>query len=522
MSKLNPPATHPRKNAAVSANGNLQDLKSDKQQLIELLSTCLYGKGDAFATDTARMAQLRSIIRKLVVGGQHNFIANAIVFARTQMNIRTFPVIAAVEFANELRGAGMSYVHMRKVVSGVIHRADQITDLMAYAISVFTNKKAIPKAILRGVEDAFNKFNAYQFAKYNRAGGVKFTDALRIVHPTPKDDAQAVIFDQLMNETRPVPSANGLLPAADTWENRSSAAGTTGQSKQQVWDGLIAEDKLGYTAILMNIRNMVEFCSPESLDTLAKRIREPKRVERSRVLPFQILQAISYAESVPVLKRALNDALELSLANVGALAEKIWLLVDSSGSMSSSQYSGNKSFVAADIAAIFTAAIARSAARDPELSAKFKMAVTLFDSKARNITLDIDKPLNALFTYVRKLMTGGSTDLQAGLDQYKKLGFVPDVIVIISDMQVNRMGRNSVNLPGTRIALNVCAESSTPVSDIQGWKQVSGFSSNVLDIIKHGVAGNDYMDLFEQPFTGKFELTTDQHLQLLAVSNDSE
>ncbi|WP_281271097.1 hypothetical protein [Hymenobacter nivis] len=41
----------------------------------------------------------------------------------------------------------------------------------------------------RGLAEAFNCFDAYQLAKYDRAGAVRLRDALFLVHPSAKNAA---------------------------------------------------------------------------------------------------------------------------------------------------------------------------------------------------------------------------------------------------------------------------------------------------------------------------------------------
>jgi len=63
---------------------------------------------------------------------------------------------------------------------------------------------------------AFNKFDEYQFSKYNRDADVKLRDALFLVHPRPKTELQQLLFDKIAADT---------LDTAYTWETELSRAG---------------------------------------------------------------------------------------------------------------------------------------------------------------------------------------------------------------------------------------------------------------------------------------------------------
>lgn len=508
MGNLNPAGSNSRLNAAVSKNGNIQHVKNPKHELLELLSTVLFGKNNYYATTEQRVVQLQGILTKLVESGDLDFIANAIVFARQKMNIRTFPIVAAVLFAKTLRDQKVQYPKLRLLVNSVIQRADQINDLLNFAITTFGDKRKVPMAIKRGVADACNNFNEYHFAKYDRGTELKFSDTLRIVHPVPVNDAQGVLFDKIMNSSRPEDkrTTNGLLATPYTWETELSAS----LNKSQTWVDLINSGKLGYTAIIKNLRNIEECggCTSADLATVAKVISDPVRIAKSRTLPFDLITAYDNCKS-QIFHTAINSALEYSLVNVEPVATKLWLVVDGSGSMTSNGvnhagYSGT-GFCAAEAAAVLAAAIVKNSAANPFKHTE--LHITVFDSKARTLVVQPNDSISTIRAQLKAAMKGGSTELKCALQEYenKVVPFVPDATIVISDMQVNNMRSfNAANLPGAKIALNVSADPSTPLSDLMGWKQVTGFTATTIDFIRHCVNGDNYMEIFEKPFAGQF------------------
>ena len=65
----------------------------------------------------------------------------------------------------------------------MVARADEITELLAYyqmANERFKAKKLnkLSRQIQKGLAMAFNKFDEYQFAKYNRKASITLKDAL--------------------------------------------------------------------------------------------------------------------------------------------------------------------------------------------------------------------------------------------------------------------------------------------------------------------------------------------------------
>src|SRR5690606_26339378 len=89
------------------------------------------------------------------------------------------------------------------------------------------------------------KFDAYELAKYDRPGPVRLRDVLFLVHAKPKAAEQAETWRKL---------AEKELDSPDTWEVALSA----GADKRETLERLLKSGKLGYLALLRNLRNMAE------------------------------------------------------------------------------------------------------------------------------------------------------------------------------------------------------------------------------------------------------------------------
>lgn len=500
MSKLNQKNTRRSiGREGTSYNGNVQEVKTHAQQLFEIITLTLYGNGDTYyESETTIVKRLREALTQCVKAGDLDFVANAIVHARTAMHIRTMPLMLTVMFAKELRAQKKTYANMRTVVRDVIQRADQITDMLAFSLTEFGSKKAIPSALKRGIADAFNKFDEYQFAKYNRDNAVKFTDVMRIVHPEPKTLEQGIIFDKIMNSARPANkvTSNGQLSTPYTWETQLSEAGQSGKNKAEVWTQLIESGKLGYMALLRNIRNFVEAdVSAAVMKKVCDRIADPKEVARSKQLPFRFTTAYNVAEELNHngLIRAVSRALDASVSNMPNIGDNVWIMYDSSGSMRGNGMSpkarqnyygrGSRSFIgdAFDNACLFAAVLAKASA------GSMNVAVTHFATGAEMCGFNADDSVMSIYKSFKQKNKGYGTDLGAALKLKPKLGFEPDAVFVISDMQVNRLDKSQ--LPSamkgvsTKIALNLGQYETTPVGELSGWYQLSGWSSSLFDFI---------------------------------------
>lgn len=489
MSKLNPKAKNPHRGTGVSFNGNKQDLKQSEQNLYDIIVTTLFGKDSYYETNDERLTRLDKAVSEVVAKGNLDFVANAIIHARTVMHIRSMPVILTVLFAKSLRAQNKSYENMRRLTRDVIQRADQITDMFAYASSVFGSGQKIPMAIKRGLGDAFNKFGEYAFAKYNRNGSTKFTDVMRIVHPVPTNNTQGVIFDKLMNEARQEAqkTSNGTLSVPYTWETQLSDAGKTGKSKAKVWEELIQSGKLGYMALLRNLRNLKEAgVSSDVMKTVYERIADPAQVAKSKQLPFRFVNAYEAVQQQrdAKLQRAISRAMDASLSNIPQIGENVWIVVDVSHSMSGFGWGSRNSQGQTPIqtATLLAAALAKANAEADNVQ------VTLFSDRAHHASINTDDSVMSITEKLRSEVYGGGTNLQAALDELKNLSFKPDTVIVLSDMQVNNL-RGSRTVASyfdnsvIKVAINLEGYDSTPVGVLDGWYQLSGFSERMFDFI---------------------------------------
>jgi hypothetical protein len=280
-------------------------------------------------------------LRKLIAVNDKEFVAKLAVYVREKMYLRSVPLVLTVELAKQASGESV----VGKLANRVVQRADEITELLAYYAMANERKNVkklnkLSKQLQKGLAEAFNKFDEYQFAKYNRDAEVKLKDALFLVHPKAKDEAQQVLFDKIVKDELAVPY---------TWEVELSVLGQqkfdTKELKQEAvrakWEELIFSNKLGYMATLRNLRNILEAeVSKEALNKVCEYLGDAKAVAKSKQLPFRFLAAyrelkqLNNGRAGKVLD-ALEQAVLQSAANIAGYDEntKVVIAADVSGSM---------------------------------------------------------------------------------------------------------------------------------------------------------------------------------------------
>lgn len=311
---------------------------SPELELYSAVVTTLVTDG-FYEKSTERLERISSLIEKV----SPLFVAQLAVYAREKMNLRSIPLFLVVELARIHNGDDL----VAKTTERVVKRADEIMELLACYQMRNSNKENYKKLnhlsnqIKNGLKQSFNRFDEYQFAKYDRGNlAIKLKDALFLIHPKAKDEAQQILFDKI---------AKNQLEVPYTWETELTQIGqrqyeteeTKIEAKRECWTCLVQSGKLGYMALLRNLRNILSVnVDEEIIEKVCDIISSQHAVKNSKQLPFRFYSA--YKEVKNIVKLETNyiiDALEKAVAysadNIEGFDKNtsVLLACDVSGSM---------------------------------------------------------------------------------------------------------------------------------------------------------------------------------------------
>ena len=231
-------------------------------------------------------------------------VAALAVEARTVHGLRHAPLMLLLDLIRR-GGTGVA-----DTICDTVRRVDEIGELVAMYWR--HGKRPLSKQMKLGLAKAIGKFGEYQLAKYDRDTAVKLRDVMFLTHPKPGED-KADLFKRIADRT---------LATPDTWE----VALSSGADKKETFERLLREGKLGYLALLRNLRNMEQAGCDTELVFAAIRARKGADL----VWPFRYVAA---ARAVPQWEPVIDGALCGAIAEAPALPGKTAILVDVSGSM---------------------------------------------------------------------------------------------------------------------------------------------------------------------------------------------
>lgn len=393
--------------------------ESPELELVSLLLTS-FVKDKFYENSNDQLKRLENLVLSIK---DKKFIGQSAVYARTKFGMRSITHALLSELVNKVKG--QSWV--KNAIAKAVYRVDDLLETLAF----YGNKygKPIPNSLKKGIKLGLQKFDTYQLSKYRGANkDVKLVDLLNLVHPKP-NAKQKEAFKKLIE---------GNLKSTETWETKLTEAGKVNvedelerkvivdKNKKEAWESLLKSNKLGYFALLRNIRNILEQ-APESVDLALQKLVDKESIKKSLILPFQFKKAYDAVKNTSFGRKALGSldkAVDLSVSNCPSFEGKTLIALDTSGSMSGQPL---------EIGKLFAAVLYKN--NDADLMT--------FDSDGRYETLNPNSLVTDLINQIS--FNGGGTNFN---EIFRNADKAYDRIIILSDMQGWMADKNSFSLQG--------------------------------------------------------------------------
>ena len=206
-----------------------------------------------------------------------------------------------------------------RINNQVMHRADEPATQLAYYLYLKQGQKNdIPSILKRSLAQKLSSLDAYAVNKYKNAE-IGMINAVRITH------ASSSVIDELMR-------TGGVEVDEEeaTWEQKRSAG--------MDWKEIFNTTKMGHMAILRNLRNIfgdIDRTDSEFADKVLTILK--KGVKNGKQFPFRYFTAYGEIDKSDIQFKtkvldALQECLDISIANMPKLKGKTMCLSDNSGS----------------------------------------------------------------------------------------------------------------------------------------------------------------------------------------------
>lgn len=388
---------------AISYEGGKAYEKDAAEEWLNFLMSS-YIEDTYYESSSYQLKCFHDLTIDMVIEYGAEFVAKAANFARNELGMRSAAQYVAA-ILNPFR-----FNDKRIFYKNFCHRPDDVAEIFA---AVKSNGDKRSHAMVRGFSDYLSTLSPYSLGKYKLNNhDFNMYDIINITHAN--SDA--------INAYKA-----GTLKTPDTWETAISGAKDVEERKNE-WVRLVEENKLGYLALIRNLRNILSCeISQEWIDeVLVPQIENEHAIRKSMVFPYQIYCAYKNMGTHNIaVTYALSNAFRIALVdNMPTLEGNSVVLLDVSASMDT-PISKNSKITIREVGAVYAICIMLTS----ENSDFIKFGSNAKTHKANR--------LNNIFEEINRMQDNDALGFGTEIEPaYKLIQKKYDRIILISDMQV--------------------------------------------------------------------------------------
>jgi 60 kDa SS-A/Ro ribonucleoprotein len=489
-------ALTPRTNARNEAGGPAY-LRSPEQALAQLAATGCFN-ATFYAGAEVQLDRVVDLAERVAP----EFVAKTALYSRQRAFMKDMPALLVAMLSR--RDPAL----MDRVFDRVVDSPRMLRTFVQIVRSGATGRKSLGSAPKRCVRRWLDQRTDAAVFAASFGNAPSIADVVKMVHPKPTSSERGALYGYLTGRQVPFESLPALVRQFEAFKagNRAEVPDVPFQMLTAV--GLNRREwaqvarRGSWQMIRMNLNTFARhgvFDEAGMTEYLAGRLRDASEIARAKVFPYQLLAAYrSLDGAVPkTMRRALESAMELAIANTPTIAGQIYVCPDVSGSMRSPITGNRKGATTAvrcvDAAALVTAAFVRQNPNTEVLP--FEDSVVPMDVSWRD----------SVMTNAERLASigGGGTCVSAPLALLNARRARGELVVIVSDneswidadsargtatMQEWNAFR-SRNPSARLVLLDLQPYATTQVVDREDILNIGGFSDQVFDVVSDFAAG---------------------------------
>lgn len=482
---------------AVNHEGGPAYAFSSRHRLAQYAATgCL--NGTFYAGAEAQLETILALCKEV----EPRFIAKTAVYCRERGTMKDTPALLAAVLS--LKGPEL----LPAVFERTVGNGRMLRNFVQILRSGAVGRKSLGTRPKKLVQQWLNRASERDLLNASVGNAPSLADVVKMVHPRPAEPWREAFFARLIGKPYDEAALPPITRAFEAWKR--DPAGATPEVPFQMLTALNLDAgqwaeiarRGSWQTVRMNLNTFARhgvFDIAGMTETVAKKLRDAEAIARSGVFPYQLLAAYQAAgQEVPALVReALQDALEISLANVPKVAGRVVVCPDVSGSMQSPATGFRGSATTAvrcvDVAALVAAALLRK---------NRNTRVLPFENEV--VAIDLN-PRDTVLTNAQKLAAigGGGTNCSAPLARLNREQAGADLVVYVSDneswVDATRRGATATmreweafrrrNPSAKLVCIDVQPYGTTQAAERGDVLNVGGFSDEVFKILAGIAAG---------------------------------
>lgn len=425
------------------------------------------------------------------------YLANLAVYARQKGYMKDAPALLLALVA--ARDTAL----LSRVFGRVVDNGKMLRNFAQMIRSGVVGRKSLGTRPKKLVADWLNAASDAQLLAASVGNAPSLGDVIRLAHPKAKDETRAAMLGWLAG--RPVEASKlpALVRDLEAFRQGSSLEMpkvsfellTSLQLSKADWTTIACNASWQQTRMNLNtfLRQGV-FEDKAMVELVAGRLRDAEQVGKARVFPYQLLAAyLNVNTDMPKkIVNALQDAMELAVANVPEFGVEAEVLVDVSGSMRSpvtGHRPGSTTKVrCVDVAGLFASAVLRR--NDDAI-------VTPFDTRVHAANLNAR---DSVVTNAEKLARfgGGGTDCSCALRELNRRESRARLVIYVSDNEswLNNRGwgratavmeewaKYKRRVKGAKlVCIDITPNTTAQAQEAHDILNVGGFSDEVFNLV---------------------------------------
>ena len=472
---------------------------SPKHQLAQYAATgCL--NTTFYATAEEQLAHVLELCAEV----DAEFIAKTAVFCRERGFMKDMPALLTASLSVKDREL------LARIFPRVVDNAKMLRNFVQIMRSGAVGRKSLGSAPKRLVREWLDTRDPATLFKSNVGQNPSLADIVKMVHPKPKDAAREALFGYFIGRVYAFDAMPEIVREFELFKKDRSREVpdvpfqmlTALELGTPEWTAIARRAPWQMTRMNLNTFARHGVFGVEGMSKLiADRLRDPEAIARARVFPYQLLMAYTMANANAEIPRevcdALQDAMEIAIANVPGIEGRVFVCPDVSGSMLS-PLTGHRTgattgVCCVDVAALVAAAVLRKNARTEVLP--FECDVVKVNLNSRDSVMTNAAKLGSI--------GGGGTNCSAPLARLNRREAKGDLVIFVSDYESwvdARGGRGTEMMREWNVFKQRNPEARLVCIDVQPYRTVqtverddilniAGFSDQVFDVISEFAGG---------------------------------
>ncbi len=457
------------------------------------------------------------------------FLAKTAVFAREKGFMKDMPALLTALLSRKDTRL------FAQVFPRTIDNGKMLRNFVQIVRSGATGRKSLGTAPKRAARAWFDTRSPQAIFRQSLGSEPSMKDVIKLVRPSPKkadgqtDAMRQALYGYLIDKEHVATDLPDIVQVFEAYKSDQRTAGGTLQHglPDVPFEMLTAlpltaaewteiAKRMSFTQLRMNLNTLLRhgvFADAEMVEHVARQLRDPELVRRSRTMPYQLMNAwkAQNADMPKQIGLALQAAMEIATENVPTFEGRIYICPDVSGSMHSSVTGYRKGATSAvrclDVAALVSAAFIR---RNPTAE------VIPFSDDVVKLPHALN-PLDSIATNAQLLasLPSGGTACSAPLRALNQSHARGDLVIYVSDnmswadfarspsaghgvgagtrptVMAEEWDLFSRRNPGAKLVLiDLQPYASTQVQDRADVLNVGGFSDSVFDVVSLFAKGN--------------------------------